>query len=360
MQTKTLKLRVKDKHTKYLLDQARQVNMIWNHLIAITMKAFRPFAGKTKFLSRNDYHELTTGLSKEDGITLHSQTIQAIGEEIALRTKKTKTKKWKIPRFRKSGGAHKSLEWIPFKASAIKYKNGQVWYQGIPLSLWDSYGLSKYELGFGSFTCDARGRWYLNTTVKVPVAQTPVGTGSIGIDLGCKTVVSCSDGTKLKGRWYRKQEKQLKVAQRANNKTRTRAISAKIKNKRKDDLHKLSTNLVKTNALVVVGNVSSTGLSKTNMSKSVYDAGWGMFKQMLEYKCRIAGSMFEVVDERYTTQTCSECGSIPDSSPKGLAGLGIREWTCDLCGAEHDRDVNAAKNILAAGHCRLAVGIPSL
>ena len=94
MQTKTLKIRVKDKHSKYLSEQARQVNMIWNHLVAVTKKAYRPFSGKSKFLSRKEYHELTSGLSKEDGITLHSQTIQAIGEEIAIRTKKTKTKKW--------------------------------------------------------------------------------------------------------------------------------------------------------------------------------------------------------------------------------------------------------------------------
>ena len=356
MQTKTLKLRVKDKHAKYLADQARQVNMVWNHLVGVTNKAFRPFAGKTKFLSKFDYHKLTSGLSKEEGITLHSQTIQAIGEELANRTKKTKIKRWQIPRFRKSGGSRKSLEWVPFKTSAIKYKNGQVWYQGIPLSLWDSYNLSKYEIGTGSFTCDARGRWYFNTTIEVPIQSVPAGTKSVGIDLGCKDAITCSDGTKLEGRWYRKQEEQLKIAQKANNKKRTRAINAKIKNKRKDDLHKLSTALVKTNSLVVVGDVSSSKLTKTHMAKSVNDAGWSMFKQMLEYKCRIAGSRFEVVNESYTTQT----GSISDSSPKGIAGLGIREWTCEDCGAVHDRDVNAARNILAAGHCRLAVGIPVL
>ena len=94
------------------------------------------------------------------------------------------------------------------------------------------------------------------------------------------------------------------------------------------------------------------------MAKSVLDAGWGMLKTMLEYKCAHAGVVFEVVNESYTTQTCSCCGGIPASSPKGRAGLRIREWTCSVCGTAHDRDVNAAKNILAAGHGRLAVGIP--
>jgi len=70
--------------------------------------------------------------------------------------------------------------------------------------------------------------------------------------------------------------------------------------------------------------------------------------------------LFEEINEAFSTQTCSSCGSLPPERPKGIAGLGIREWTCSECGAHHDRDVNAAKNILAAGHRRLAVGIPVL
>ena len=139
-----------------------------------------------------------------------------------------------------------------------------------------------------------------------------------------------------------------------------RAIHAKIANQRKDLLHQFSTRLVKHNAAIFVGDVASAKLVKTTMAKSTLDAGWATLKTMLEYKSHQAGIVFEVVNESYTTQTCSCCGSIPASSPKGRAGLRIREWTCSDCGAEHDRDVNAAKNILAAGHRRLAVGIPVL
>ena len=71
----------------------------------------------------------------------------------------------------------------------------------------------------------------------------------------------------------------------------------------------------------------------------------------MEYKSQQAGVIFEVVNEAYTTQTCSCCGNIPSSSPKGRAGLRVREWTCSTCGAHHDRDVNAAVNILAALRC---------
>ena len=117
---------------------------------------------------------------------------------------------------------------------------------------------------------------------------------------------------------------------------------------------------MKNNAAIFVGDVSSAKLLKTKMAKSTLDAGWAMLRAMLEYKSHQAGIVFEVVSESYTTQTCSCCGVIPASSPKGRAGLGIRAWTCSECGTAHDRDTNAAKNILAAGHRRLAAGIPAL
>jgi len=109
-----------------------------------------------------------------------------------------------------------------------------------------------------------------------------------------------------------------------------------------------------------MGNVGRLKRVKTTMAKSVLDAGWGQLKTMLDYKCAHVGIVFKEVDEAYTTQTCSSCGSLPESRPKGIAGLGIREWTCSGCGVTHDRDINAARNILAAGHGRLAVGIPVL
>ena len=94
----------------------------------------------------------------------------------------------------------------------------------------------------------------------------------------------------------------------------------------------------------------------SNPKSAKYSLGWIPFKGG-EYKSHQAGIVFEVVNESYTTQTCSCCGAIPASSPKGRAGLRIREWVCSECGTEHDRDTNAARNILASGHRRLAAGI---
>ena len=356
--TKTLRLRIKDKHAKVLAAMAREVNQVWNHVNEVSAKAARPFHGKPKFLSGYDLQKFTAGFSKCDGVSVGSNTVQLVCVEYATRRKQFKKTRlnWRVSNPKSS---KHSLGWIPFKGVQVKYKAGQVHFAGQKFSLWDSYGLADYELRGGSFSEDSRGRWYFNVSVEVECQSSPA-TASVGIDLGLKDCATTSAGGKLEGRWYRSHEKALAIAQRAKKKKRVRAIHAKIKNQRKDDMHQFSTKLVRENAAIFVGDVASAKLVKTKMAKSTLDAGWAMLKTMLEYKSHQAGVVFEVVNESYTTQTCSCCGSIPASSPKGRAGLRIREWTCSDCGAVHDRDVNAARNILAAGHRRLAVGIPIL
>lgn len=200
----------------------------------------------------------------------------------------------------------------------------------------------------GTFTQDARGRWYL--CLQCEVQETVAATGLIGIDLGLKTLATCSNGDTIAAmQHFRRFEAELAVQQRAGNKARVRAIHAKIKNSRKDQLHKASNKIARENCFIVVGDVKSAKLAKTRMAKSVMDAGWYDFKYMLRYKASRHGAVFMEVNERFTSQTCSCCGVIPDSSPKGIGALGIRHWDCSGCGASHDRDVNAAMNILAVG-----------
>jgi IS605 OrfB family transposase len=264
--------------------------------------------------------------------------------------------------WRKSTGSRRSLGWIPFKASAIQAAHGQVKFAGQWLSLWDSYGLDAYRIRAGNLCEDARGRWYLNACVAVPVAEPAERSRAkrdVGIDLGLKDLAATSDGEKLSApQFYRGLEAKLAVAQRAGKKDRVRAIHAKIANRRKDSLHQFSTRLVRRYDTIFVGNVSASALAKTPQAKSVLDAGWTAFRTMLRYKCDFAGATFADVNEAFSTQTCSACDS--RSGPKGIAGLGIRAWSCSDCGSVHDRNVNAAKNILAAGRRRLAEGIPAL
>jgi IS605 OrfB family transposase len=346
---KTLKVRVRDKHAAQLREWARAVNFVWNYANELSSRSIRE---RGRFLSPFDINYYTAGSSKLLG--LNSSTINSITDEYVARRRQFKKTQL---RWRKSSGPNRSLGWIPFKTGNATWKNGQVCLRKKYFKVWDSYGLASYKLRSGSFNEDSRGRWYFNVVVEVD-RKISTGQDAIGIDLGLKTTATCSDGVKLEsGRFYRDLEKSLGNAHRAGKKARARAINAKIANRRKDALQKFSTALVARCGLIVVGDVSSLKLAKTMMAKSVMDAGWGQLKTMLGYKCDHAGIVFKVVSERNTTQPCSSCKQLPDSRPKGIAGLGIREWTCCGCGATHDRDVNAAKNILALGHERPIVGI---
>ena len=309
---KTLKLRIKDKHSKMLNELASQVNFVWNYVNDLS---FKHLQRKQQFFSAFDMSQYTAGASKA-GINLNSNTIQAVTEEFVTRRKQFKKAKlrWRISN-KKS--ARRSLGWIPFKKSCIKYHNGQIQYRKQWFSLWDSYGLSKYQIKTGSFVEDARGRWYVCLVVDSPKTEKSTATKAIGIDLGLKDIATCSDGTVISNpKFYRQYEQKLGIAQRAKNKKRVRVLHAKIANCRKDHLHKASTMLVKKNALIVVGDLSAKKLVKTKMAKSVLDTGFSALKTMLKYKCENAGVLFEEVNERFTTQICSCCGEITAGSPK--------------------------------------------
>jgi putative transposase len=343
--TRVLRLRLKDKHADFCRTLAAEVNFVWNYCNEIAVKVLER---EQRFISAYELDALTAGATKA-GLSLHSQTVQAISAEYVTRRKQFKKRqlRWRVSNRKR---ANYSLGWIPFKASAIRYKNGQVRLAGVPLSLWDSYGLSGYELGAGSISEDARGRWYLNVTVKVKKQPLPApqAVDAVGIDLGLKSLMADSTGQCVEAQhFYRDLEPRLAAAQRSGNKRRTRALHAKIANRRKDFLHKLSTAAVAKHGALFVGNVNASGLAKTSAAKSVLDAGWSAFRTMLQYKCDDAGRWFKEVNEAYSTQDCHVCSS--RTGPKGRDELQVRRWTCSVCLTEHDRDVNAAVNIRKRG-----------
>lgn len=359
--TKTLRIRVKDKHAKHLSQWAFEVNQVWNATNALSANySWVPIPG-IGFMncgtSEYDRQKELKGIRTERELSIGAATVQAVISQHAKSRKQFKRNKLQ---WRCSSGSKRALGWIPFKAAGVKLVNGQIRFCGKFFGIWDSYGLSKYEMGAGSFSQDARGRWYFNTTVKVETKLSE-GRAAVGVDLGLKTAAACSDGTALDRRRITDEfADKLATAQRANKPKLVKTIHAKIKNSRNDAIHKFTTAMVKNYGAIFVGDVSSSKLAKTKMAKSVLDTGWGMIKTQLEYKAMARSVVFVEVNEKYTTQACSCCGAISDNSPKGRAGLGIREWTCAGCGTLHDRDVNAAKNILRLGHQSLAVGIPFL
>jgi IS605 OrfB family transposase len=336
--------------------QARAVNFVFNYCNDRQKDALR--FGR-KWLSGFDLNKLTTGSSKELGI--HSGTINAVCEQYAKsRFQKTR------PYLRYRG--KNNLGWVPLKGRELKETPNGFHFKGREFKVFKSRKIpcgAKIKDG-PNFSQDSRGNWFLNICIELAdVAQRPIHNG-VGIDLGLKDFATLSTGEKIEAaRLYRNAEAKLAVAQRANKKRRVKAIQAKTANRRSDFLHKLSTRIVREFDFVAVGNVSAAGLAKTNMAKSVLDAGWSSFRSQLAYKAVKHGAWFEEVNESFSTQTCSDCGALPDSRPRGIAGLGIRQWTCSECGGLHDRDVNAAKNILSKlvaglGHETPAEGIPVL
>jgi putative transposase len=347
---KTLSVRVRDKHAKVLREMAFGVNQVWNAVNELSAEySWVPIPEVGYMNLGTSAYDLMTELKhirKDKRLAISAATTQVV---IATHYKSRRQFKKNKLRWRVSSGPRRSLGWVPFRVGTTTWRNGQVKFNGHFFKVWDSYGLSQYEFRSGSFNEDARGRWYFNVVVEVE-QDAPALNNAVGIDLGLKDTATCSNGEKLEaGRFYRDAQLKLAKAQRANNRKQVRSIHAKIKNRRKDALHKFSAKIAKENSFIVIGNVSGKALAKTNMAKSVFDAGWYMLKTQIRYKSIRHGSEFIEVDERYSTRLCSCCGSIPDSSPKGRTGLVVRNWECSDCGATHDRDVNAAKNILNFG-----------
>jgi len=340
---KTIRVRVRDKHAKLLRAMARETNTVWNYANELSDRMIRE---RGKWMSGFDFDPYIKGASYEFD-HIGNSTIQEVCQQYAVKRRAAKRTKL---RWRKSFGERRSLGWVPFKARAALWRNGQIKFAGHHFKVWDSYGLSRYTFRAGCFSEDARGRWFFCAAVQVPVEMS-MGQGAVGIDLGLKATATCSDCQTLEGRTYRQHEKALAAAQRARRKHRVRAIHAKIRNRRQDALHKFSTDLVGEYGEIYVGDVSSTKLVKTKMAKSVLDAGWSSLKTMLDYKSRQAGIVYQEVNEAHrpctATRRCSECGSL--TGPQGLRGLSVREWRCGDCGGLHDRDVNAARNIRDLG-----------
>lgn len=341
----TFKFRIKDASArKALREYAVACNQVWNFCVSTQKEAERRrIAGSSCFWpSAFTLGDLCAGTS--DLLGVNSASVKLVCRQFA----RSRDAHRKCPRYRASSGAKRALGWVPFTQTAVKVDGDTLIYRKRRLRFWKSRDLAGI-LKDGAFIEDARGRWYV--TLRCEVAETlATGTGVVGIDLGLTTLAVLSDGSAVPAlRHYRQHEAALGRAQRSRRKARVRAIHAKIANARRHHLHEASARIARENCLIVVGNVSPANLKKTTLAKAVSDAGWSAFRHMLRYKASRHGAVFIEANERWSSQTCSACGTIPASSPKGMGALGMRRWECSDCGASHDRDVNAAKNILRVG-----------
>jgi IS605 OrfB family transposase len=205
---------------------------------------------------------------------------------------------------------------------------------------------------------DSADRYFASFMVNVTPEPLPETAAECGIDVGLGHFAVLDDGTKVSApRFLRRVEKKLKRVHRelsrkqkgSRNRQKVRVkvarAHARVADARKDFHHQLSTKIIRENQAVTVEDLAVKGLARTKLAKSVHDAGWSAFTAMLEYKAKFYGRDFHRIGRfEPTSQICSACGVKDGRKP-----LAVREWRCKKCGIVHDRDVNAAKNILALG-----------
>ena len=270
----------------------------------------------------------------------------------------------RYPNFKKkhNGGS------AEFSKSAFKYKNGNIYLAKSkePLDIkWSREIPNNCQPSTVTVSLDPSGRWHIaiHFDDKV-VTQLPWNNKSIGIDLGLSSLLITSDGEKIANprllkKYYRKLRKAQKNLSRKQkgSKNRDKArrqvgkIHGKITDTRKDHLHKLTTQLVRENQTIVTENLAVKNMVKNRkLAQSISDASWGELTRQLAYKCQWYGRRYIEIDRWFpSSKRCHDCGHIVDKMP-----LNIRQWQCRECESVHDRDINASKNILAAG---LAVSV---
>jgi hypothetical protein len=345
--TRTLRLKVRREAYAWLNAAAIEVNEVFNYCNETSYKAATRTDTKRKWLSGFDLCNLTAGATQYfEKIGAH--TIQVICNHYAQ--KRRAARRLKL-RWRVSRGSRRSLGWIPFKAASLKRKGVCLRFAGKCFRVFERERLDGITWQAGCFAQDAVGDCL---PVKVEAEQTIAPEEEVGIDLGLKDIAVTSDDDRLAaGRWTQDYAAKLASAQRRGHKRQAKRIHRKAARCRADALHKFSRKMVDRYQKIIVGDVRSLQLVKTRMVKSVLDSGWGMLKGFLEYKSQQAARTFEVTSERNTSVTCSVCGAL--TGPRGVNGLIVRSWVCGDCGELHDRDVNAARNILIGSRCRTSV-----
>jgi putative transposase len=213
---------------------------------------------------------------------------------------------------------------------------------------------------------DRANRYYISILVKENIKPLHINAQMVGLDLGITSMVALSTGERVGNpKYFARDEQQLAKAQRRHarkkkgSKNRAKArlkvarIHARIADRRRDYQHKLSTRIVHENQVVCVESLAVKNMVKNHaLAKAISDVGWGEFVRQLVYKARWYGRTLVKIDQWYpSSKTCHACKHVLDS-----LALDIREWVCPACGTVHDRDTNAALNVLAEGLSATACG----
>ena len=336
------------------------VRLVYNKMLDYRTEAFYDRQEK---ISYSQSSGILTQWKKEESLSFLND-VSCVPLQQCLRHLQTAYKNfWQghaaYPRFKKkrNGGS------AEFTKSAFRYVNGELYLAKCKDSLpirWSRQIPEHCIPSTVTVRLDAAGRWFISILVDDPeIKPLKPCSNKIGIDLGITSMAALSNGEKVSNpRHFDRLYKRLRKAQKAlsrkskgsNNRDKAQLkvarIQARIKDSRQDFLHKLTTQLVRENQVIAVEDLAvQTMVRNRKLSRAISDCGWGELVRQLEYKGAWYGRKVVKIDRWFpSSKRCSHCGHIVDKLP-----LTIREWTCSDCGTHHDRDINAAQNILAQG-----------
>jgi putative transposase len=345
------------------------VRVVWNLTLAWRQARYRDEQASTSYSQASAY---LTSLKATEGLSWLNE-VSSVPLQQAARHQQAAFASFfaghaRYPRY-KSRSGRQSAE---FTRSGFRYRDGRLFLAktGTPLAFawsWPDIDPASLDPTTVTVSRDPCGRWYVSLAVDVPEPERLPATGAVvGVDLGIKDFAVTSDGEKIKNpqslarrerSLARYQRRLARCQQGSANRAKARAKVArahrKVRASRADFLHRVSARLVRDHDMIVIEDLNVKNMLRNrSLAKAISDCGWGEFRRQLEYKAARAGRRLLVIDRFYpSSKTCSACGYRLAELP-----LSTRTWPCPSCGTRHDRDVNAAKNVLAAGLAVSACG----
>ena len=272
----------------------------------------------------------------------------------------------RYPKFKKKG---KSRDSATYFRNCFTFRDGKLKLakQSEPLDIrWSRPLPEGADPSQVTVSRDAAGRWFVSLLVEETVTPYASTDAAVGVDLGITALAALSTGEKVTNPKHEKKDraklakaqrnlarKKKGSANRAKARLKVARIHARIADRRRDHMHKFTTRLVRENQVIVIEDLAVRNMVKNrSLARAISDASWSELRSMLEYKADWYGREVIAIDRWYpSSKTCSDCGHLLRSLP-----LNVREWVCAECGTVHDRDVNAARTILAAGLAVSACG----
>lgn len=341
---------------EFLAQQFGSVRYVYNHFLA---KRKDEYLNNKKSLTYHDDAKALTELKSQDGYSwlysVNSQTLQASLRNLDTAYIRFFKKQARFPNFHKRS-SRQSIK-IPQHFNVVSN------YLHIP-KLKTSIKIKLHQSLPADQTClfiskNPSEEYYATFLCEVEIQELPKNDFSVGLDLGLKDLAITSEGEVFQNhRLYRKAENKLKFQQRklsrkkkgSNNRNKQRIKVARlyqqVSNKRSDQLHKITRQLVNENQVIIAESLSVKNMIKNHkLAKSIQDAAWGEFTRQLEYKSKWYGRTFYQIDRFFpSSKTCNSCQFVVDSLP-----LEIRDWECPQCKQHHNRDLNATLNIRDKG-----------